>query len=216
MAEKSGSSEGIYIRQAIIADSPALSRICLVTGNAGTSAEDMHDFDELPGLVYAEPYVHLPGGFGFVLVDPTESNAVVGYIVGAADTRAFEQQADLSWYPRVRERYSHHPSDAATLKSADARYIEILHNPAHAADACITFSPAHLHINILPEYQRQGWGRRLMAHAVDHLRDKALDRVWLGLDPRNVAAQRFYERLGFKALVDAPPGMMCLRFEDFK
>ena len=44
-----------YIREARSSDSPALSHICLLTGNAGQSAEAQHTFGELIGLVYAEP-----------------------------------------------------------------------------------------------------------------------------------------------------------------
>ena len=54
-----------YIREATSSDSPALSRICLLTGNAGQSAEAQHTFGELIGLVFAEPYVHLPTTFAF-------------------------------------------------------------------------------------------------------------------------------------------------------
>lgn len=212
----------VYIKAVTAQDSPALSRICLLTGDAGASAEHLHNFGELPGLVYAEPYAQLPAGFGFVMVDPTKSDAVVGYVLGTFDTRAFEQQADTSWYPPLRERYPQHnppESTAATSpppKPADARYIRTLHNPQRALDVCIAFSPAHLHIDILPEYQRQGWGRRLMARAIEFLQqENGIDRVWLGLDLRNAGARRFYERLGFQPLDGAPEGTMGLRFEDF-
>ncbi|TCD64322.1 hypothetical protein EIP91_004232, partial [Steccherinum ochraceum] len=60
-----------YIRRATPSDSPALSRICLLTGDAGQSAAPLHTFGELPGVMYAEPYVHMPSAGGFVLVDPS-------------------------------------------------------------------------------------------------------------------------------------------------
>jgi len=212
----------IYIRQASASDSPALSRICLLTGDSGGSAEHLHDFGELPGLVYAEPYVHLPAGFGFVMVDPAKSDAVVGYVLGTDDTRAFEQQADASWYPTLRTRYPNydppiHPDDATKpLKDADARYVRILHNPQYAPEGSVAFSPAHLHIDMLPEYQRQGWGRRLMERAVEYLKEeKGLDRLWLGLDPRNAGARRFYARLGFRSIEGAPEWVMGLQFDNF-
>jgi len=213
----------VYIRPVSAQDSPALSRICLLTGDAGASAEHFHNFGELPGLVYAEPYAQLPAGFGFVMVDPTKSDAVVGYILGTPDTRAFEQQADTSWYPPLCERYPEPspPASPSALppqpKPADARYIRTLHNAPHALDVCIAFSPTHLHIDILPEYQRRGWGRRLTARAIEHLQGEyGIDRVWLGLDLRNAGARRFYEKLGFQPLDGAPEGTMGLIFEDFR
>ncbi|KAH9843857.1 acyl-CoA N-acyltransferase [Rhodofomes roseus] len=207
---------GVYVREARASDSAALSRICLLTGDAGQSAEHLHEFGELIGLMYAEPYVHLPAGFGFVMVDPSKSDAVVGYILGTADTRLFEQQASESWFPEVQRRYPYpprHPQDPdRPLRPADERYIRTIHNPPRASDMQIAFSPAHLHIDILPEYQRQGWGGRLMARAVEYLKERGLDRVWLGLDPRNENAKKFYLKLGFENLEGAPDGVMGLEF----
>ncbi|KZT71621.1 acyl-CoA N-acyltransferase [Daedalea quercina L-15889] len=205
---------GVYIREARLSDSAALSRICLLTGDAGQSAEHLHECGELIGLMYAEPYVHLPAGFGFVMVDPSRSDAVVGYILGTADTGLFEQQASDAWFPEVQKRYPyppHHPQDRP-LRSADERYIRIIHDPPRTSDLQIVFSPAHLHIDILPDYQRQGWGRRLMTRAIEYLKERGLDRLWLGLDPRNENAKKFYRRLGFEDLEGAPDGVMGLKF----
>ena len=211
------SASGVYIREARPADSPVLNRICLLTGDAGQSAAHLHTFGELIGLVYAEPYVHLPTGFGFVLVDPAkddDANAVVGYALSTYDTRAFEHAARTDWFPRVRAPYAI-PPDGAT--DADKKFINILHNPPSAPQPAVDFSPAHMHIDILPEYQRQGWGRRLIARVVAYLRDeRGLERMWLGLDPRNDAAKKFYEALGYKELPGAPNGTMGLEFKDFR
>ncbi|KAH9936931.1 acyl-CoA N-acyltransferase [Amylocystis lapponica] len=221
MAESTSSPGGVYIRAASPADAFALSRICLLTGDAGASAEHKYDFGELPGLIWAEPYVHMPACYGFVMVDPAHADAVVGYLLGAYDTRAFERAADLAWFPSARAKFPYppaHPDDPSKpAKDADAKLIEYLHAPPYASDVAIAFSPAHLHIDILPEYQRQGWGRRLIARAVQYLRDeRGLDRLWLGMDIHNAAAGRFYERLGFTALEGAQPGMMQLYFENFE
>ncbi|KZT12760.1 acyl-CoA N-acyltransferase [Laetiporus sulphureus 93-53] len=216
------SRKSTYIREVAASDSAALSRICLLTGDAGKSAEHLHDYDELPGLIYAEPYARLPAAFGFVMVDPAKSDEVVGYILGTHDTRAFEREAVESWFPKIRERYPYHETPAhpddptKPLSNDDARYVRLLHHPPHASSLYIQFSPAHLHIDILPEYQRQGWGRTLIARAVKHLEEKGLTRVWLGLDPRNTGAKRFYEKLGFRELEGAPDGTMGLEFEDLQ
>ena len=91
------SSATVTIRRADAADSPALSHICLVTADAGVSAASLHGAGELPGLMYAEQYVHLPEGFGFVLEDSARRDAgdpfrgVVGYVLSTWDTRAFEK-----------------------------------------------------------------------------------------------------------------------------
>ncbi|OCH94052.1 acyl-CoA N-acyltransferase [Obba rivulosa] len=216
----SSTPTGLYIRTATAADSPALSHICLLTADAGVSAAPLHNFGELPGLIWAEPYAQLPSGFGFVLADPSQEGAPVGYVLGTADTRAFERDAGARWYPRLRETYPAEPAQgpgAAGRTEADARCVRLLHAPPRAHDAAVAFSPAHMHIDLLPACQRQGWGRRLVACVVQHLRDEhGLDALWLGLDPRNVGARAFYERLGFRPLEGAPEGTMGLKFADFK
>ncbi|KAL7282451.1 hypothetical protein ACG7TL_003922 [Trametes sanguinea] len=207
----------VYVRPVKPTDSPALNRICLLTGNAGQSAEGLHKYGELIGLVYAEPYAHIPATYGFVMVDPAKGDEIVGYILGAYDTRAYEQHAIDEWFPRVRANYAYPPETNDGATEADKRYIGILYNPPRAPQAAVDYSPAHLHIDILPEYQRQGWGRRLIARAIEHLREEmGLAKLWLELDPKNEGAKRFYERLGFNELQGAPAGTMGLEFEDFK
>ena len=57
----------LKIRKAAKGDAPALSRIWLLTANAGSSAEALHDFSELPGLVYCLccPIRHTTNDMGF-------------------------------------------------------------------------------------------------------------------------------------------------------
>jgi hypothetical protein len=63
-------------------DEVSVSRICLLTADAGVSAEALHDFGELPGLVYAVPYIRMPTTWGFVLEDEA-AQEVVGYVLGS-------------------------------------------------------------------------------------------------------------------------------------
>ena len=88
-------AQKVSIRAARTSDIPALSSICLLTGDAGVSAEANHNFPELLGLVYAVPYNQrsLRGTWGFVLVAelPEGEDEVVGYILGTTDTRGFEE-----------------------------------------------------------------------------------------------------------------------------
>ncbi|KAH8118369.1 acyl-CoA N-acyltransferase [Phellopilus nigrolimitatus] len=205
----------VYIRRVQKEDASALSRICLLTANAGTSAEALHALGELPGLVYALPYVHVPHTAGFVLArrDPGKTEVVVGYLLLALDTRAFETAAERDWYPPLRARYPKPGTEEADsaykllLKDADkAIYI-------HSARAG---AGARRHIDILPEYQRQGWGRRLIDTTVSFLRDeKGLEGLWLGMDTRNADAAHFYERLGFKGIDGAPKHCVGLSFDEW-
>lgn len=212
----------VIIRKATEFDAAAVSRICLLTGDAGQSAESHHDFGELPGLVYAVPYVKLPTTWGFVMVDlekagtdgvTSSGNAVVGYVLGSRDTRAYEQYSAEHWWPAQAETY---PLSMGG-KPADQRYMKLLRSMPTAPEANIRFAAAHLHIDILPEYQRQGWGRKLISVAVEHLKGETVEGngVWLGLDPRNDGARKFYERLGFSPIEGSPEGNMGLAFDSW-
>ena len=57
--------------------------------------------------------------------------------------------------------------------------------------------PAHLHINVLPEAQSGGWGRRLIETELDALRRAGVRGVHLGVSPTNERAKGFYAHLGF-------------------
>ncbi|KAJ7198931.1 hypothetical protein C8J57DRAFT_465175, partial [Mycena rebaudengoi] len=164
----------ISIRQASVDDAPALSRICLLTADAGKSAEDLHNFPELPGLLWAVPYVHLPTTWGFVMVDEINGE-VVGYIVGSKDTRAYEEHAAENLWPVLAEMYPLSP----TMKSGDKEYAEMLRKMRTIPDSNLLFSPAHMHIDILPGYQKQGWGRKLIHTAAEYLKAEGIDGIWL-------------------------------------
>jgi ribosomal protein S18 acetylase RimI-like enzyme len=202
------------IRPATKADEAALSNICLLTANAGTSAKDLHTDPALPGLIYSLPYVNLESTWGFVLVDDGE---VVGYTLGAFDTRKFEESAETDWWPSLKARYGPLLQDPdAVLTPADRTYINTIMAFPRASDAQIAFAPAHLHIDILPSHQRQGWGRKLIGQAMECLKQNEVQSVWLGMDTRNIEAARFYERLGFEKVDGAQEGIVGIAIQQWE
>ena len=212
----------LAIRKATEHDAPALSHICLLTADAGESAEELYTYGELPGLVWAVPYVKLPTTWGFVLVDDAMEGdddegqgIVVGYIVGTTDTRAFEKYAAERWWPVQAEKYS--SLEPLDFKTGDKQCINLLRNMNAAPVANVEFASAHMHIDILKEYQGKGWGRELVRRAVDYLKEVGVngDGLWLGLDPRNTKARRFYEKLGFKSIPGADKNQMGLKFDSW-
>ncbi|KAG1815541.1 acyl-CoA N-acyltransferase [Suillus subaureus] len=202
------------IRPATKADQSAISNICLLTANAGTSSKHLHSHPALPGLIYALPYLILESTWGFVLDDDGE---VVGYTLGAFDTRKFEESAETDWWPSLKAHYGPLLHDsAAALTAADRTYINTIMTFPRASDATMAFAPAHLHIDILPSHQQQGWGRKLIARAMENLKENGVKSVWLGMDTRNTEAAAFYARLGFKKLEGAEDGIMGITVQEWE
>jgi len=53
-------------------------------------------------------------------------------------------------------------------------------------------------VAVHPEYQRRGIGRALVRRALDFLRPRKLDGIWLQVDEGNLAAIRLYQGEGFR------------------
>ena len=64
--------------------------------------------------------------------------------------------------------------------------------------------PAHLHINLLPPYQRMGLGKQLMEALERALRQQGCPGVSLCVSAKNPGAMRFYVRCGFLVLGKHP------------
>jgi GNAT superfamily N-acetyltransferase len=154
------------------------------------------------------------------VLEEEDTKEVVGYVVGAHDTRAYEEDVISNWFPvhAIRYRWGS-PLDNPDIKPNDKFYLERYQDPKYyrAFDANVAFSPAHLHINILDKHQGRGWGRRLIGKAVEHLKEMGLDSLWVGVDPRNNEARKFYRKIGFNEILGAPDAnQLGLRFADFK
>ncbi|MET0353639.1 MAG: GNAT family N-acetyltransferase, partial [Plantibacter flavus] len=64
--------------------------------------------------------------------------------------------------------------------------------------------PAHLHIDLLPETQGMGVGRRLIDAFCGLLAERGVPGVHLGVGVSNTGAQQFYQRTGFTRVEGGP------------
>lgn len=65
----------------------------------------------------------------------------------------------------------------------------------------ITAGEAHLlNLSVVPEYQGQGWGRRLLDHILAMVREHAVMNLFLEVRPSNVIARHLYETSGFNEI----------------
>lgn len=71
--------------------------------------------------------------------------------------------------------------------------------------------PAHLHIDILPEYQGKGYGAQMMNTMLDNLKSKKVKGIMLMANKDNHGAIRFYERLGFKVILNGFGGVVMAK-----
>lgn len=185
------------IREYHPSDLPALYRICLLTGDNGGDASHLYRDGELLGHYYAGPYAVLEPDLCFVL---TCGGAPCGYVLGTRDTAVFNARCEAEWFPTLRQRY---PLPAEEDRTPDAEIVRMIHEDRRGEQKSPEY-PAHLHIDLLPEAQGQGWGRRLMDAFCDRLRELGVPGVYLGVSMENPGAIGFYRRMGFQTLVEAP------------
>jgi ribosomal protein S18 acetylase RimI-like enzyme len=171
-------------------DLDALYEICLRTGDAGRDATSLVADPRLFGELYAAPYAVLEPAHAFVLDDG--QGRAVGYVLGALDTVAFAARCEAEWWPALRRRHPLRP-DGTTL---DDLLVMLLHHPSTAGPEVLDPYPSHLHIDLLPEVQSQGWGRRLLDTLFDALREDGSTGVHWGVSVRNERALGFYRHLG--------------------
>ncbi|MHA1315813.1 MAG: GNAT family N-acetyltransferase [Candidatus Helarchaeota archaeon] len=67
--------------------------------------------------------------------------------------------------------------------------------------------PAHLHIDILEGYQRQGIGSRLINAFLEHVKKSGVKGVHLGTSTKNYKAVPFYLKHGFKVVSVGGPSL---------
>lgn len=117
-----------------------------------------------------------------------EQDKAVGYILCAENAEA--------WHDVFSKEY------IAPIAEQSARsFLEA------TCQACLDAAkeyPAHLHTDILPEYQRKGLGSLLMEALIHHLRNKGIPGLMLSVANDNAGANQFYKRRGFHILMEKP------------
>lgn len=179
-------------------DEPALAEICLRTADTGSDATGILDDDDIWAAVFVLPYVARHPELAVVV--ETDDGRVAGYAVATGDTDGFEEWFQHQWWPRFAERWPKPAADAVTRQDSVLAYA---YGRRPGVEPFARHYPAHLHIDLLPELQGQGWGRRLIETLRDRLRAAGVPGVHLVAAGTNAGAIAFYERLGFTRL-DAP------------
>ncbi|MBC9726844.1 GNAT family N-acetyltransferase [Streptomyces sp. TRM68367] len=183
------------------ADRPALDDICIRTAHNGQDSRPVYTDPTIIPTIFADPYVELEPELAFVLDDG--HGQAVGYILGTADTPRFTEAFRTKWLPRVAAR---HPAPSGPPTTPDEAMASLLHHPERMTLPQLTAYPAHLHIDLLPDWQGRGHGRTLMRTFLRALHDRGVPRVHLSMATANTQARAFYDRMGFVELDVPGPG----------
>ena len=175
-------------------DEAALAEICLRTADAGADATGVLDDDAVWAEIFVLPYVARHPEFAFVV--ETDHRQVVGYVVAAPDTDAFEEWFATEWWPRFARRWPR----PETARSRQDETLLYAYRRRPGAEPYAAAHPAHLHIDLLPETQGGGWGRRLIETEMAALAAAGVTGVHLVASADNAGAIAFYPRVGFTAI----------------
>lgn len=175
------------------ADVAGIYRVCLLTGEAGRDASGIYRNPDLLGHLYAGPYPVADPSLTFVVAD---DEGIAGYVVATADSSAFGRWLDEHWWPTLRAQYPRVPDPRDGTQ--DHVLIDRLHDWSAAPEPQYDAFPAHLHIDLLPRLQGQGWGRRLIGTLSDALRARGVPGLHLGVAEANTGAIEFYAKVGFE------------------
>ncbi|MFJ6654261.1 GNAT family N-acetyltransferase [Microbacterium sp. NPDC091313] len=187
-------------------DRDALAAVCLRTADAGRDATGLLEDDDVWAHVFVLPYLERHPEWAYVV--EADDERVVGYLVAAPDTAAFEEWFRAQWWPRFAERWPE-PAAVRTRQDGVLRYA---YDRGPGVEPFGAEHPAHLHIDLLPETQGQGWGRRLIDRLIVDLRAAGVRGLHLVASADNTGALAFYERLGF-ARRASPDGVQAFTRE---
>lgn len=182
----------VEIRNYSHADLDHIYHICLKTGNSGKDASTMYNYPELLGDYYAAPYVKLEPELAIIAA---LNNIPKGYIIGTENTIEFANNCELEWFPTIREKYS----GKLNFNENDKKIIELINKGYEIKTELIDY-PAHLHIDLLPDLQGKGIGKKLIELFISKLKDKNVRGLHLGVGKRNKGAIEFYKKVGFNII----------------
>lgn len=159
--------------------------------------------------IWCRPYLYLTSKTCFVLDDG--HGTAVGYILSAPNTGQFCDAWKSQYVLAVRDELEAlsslqiHDADRESLARRKRILLDLLVNDPHRLTcggiaAYVGTSLGHLHIDILPSYQRRGFGKQLVQALLKALRVEGCTSVYLGMVASNIGAAAFYERCGFRRL----------------
>ncbi len=197
------SGTGIHFRAYRKEDYQGICAILHATGFLGEDLAGTGLFDDrrLFALVNTDGYLRFLPSNCYVAIDESDGR-VAGYILGAVDSKLWERIFTRRMYWRIAARaflvsWWKYPESFRHVLSWARHYVDV--SEPYFADY-----PAHLHINVLPGFQRRGIGDGLMRLFEERILAQGATGVHLVTSNRNVKALPFYAKHGYAVLADMP------------
>ncbi|KAF2839804.1 hypothetical protein M501DRAFT_932661, partial [Patellaria atrata CBS 101060] len=153
--------------------------------------------------IWCRPYLTL-SPHCFVLDDG--DGRPVGYVIGVQHTSEYVRNVKGNYLPSLKIASVGSPVNSppheAEKDYKDPGLIIELHKVLQTPELMLHEKhpriletwPAHLHIDILPSHQRQGWGRKM----IEHFCNAVEKGVHVVVNGKNEGAFKFYEKVGFE------------------
>lgn len=174
----------MHIRTLQEKDIAATEEICLKTAPASAVRSEK---DKLYTLyMYNRYYTRAQKDACFVAAD--DEDRAVGYILCAPDYQSYLADFKAHELLDIRKLGFWYFLRASAEMRVQSRFQKDY--------------PAHLHIDLLPEYQRRHLGSQLMDALKAHLKSEQIPGVYLCVGAKNIGAVAFYKAQGFKILAN--------------
>jgi ribosomal protein S18 acetylase RimI-like enzyme len=187
----------IIVRPYRAEDRQMVRDVCYATGYMGDSPQwywrDVESFADL----WSRYYTDREPESVFVAMRP--DGAVVGYLLGCADTSKANEFNRLVRHHALRRYCLVRPGTAGFIwrTVADVLRDNVIGRRPVPAPLHDERWPAHLHIDLLPEARAGGVGRRLITVWLDRLRELEAPGCHVETLAENSRAVAFFEATGF-------------------
>lgn len=186
------------IRWGRLEDKEPLYKICLETGDSGSDASAKMLNKEIYGDIWVGPYLSLIEPSCLVLEDGDDN--LIGYCLGAQNSRDFEEYCESYWWPQKRLLYPTPAMQRKEIWSRDEELQHLIHHPRQTPPDVYKKYPSHAHINLLSGARGQGWGRNLMESLENEFRRRGSCGMHLTLSASNLSALAFYRSIDYEIL----------------
>jgi RimJ/RimL family protein N-acetyltransferase len=145
--------------------------------------------------IYLLPYADSDAG---TLLLADDDGRLVGYLAGCADPGTFPSEEERLTTAIRRHRLMLRARPLAFFARAtwDVGRAKLRRQPT-AGDLTDARWPAHLHLNVLPDYRGQGVAADLVQAWLDQLRRDGVPGCYLQTIAENQRARAFFAKMGF-------------------